>query len=320
MYHALDRVSRSIRGVVLYCVVFMFLAVLAVPAVPGSSPCDGTVSIPTGLQDLLAAHCTARLATFGDDQDPGTCFEFGKSLDKLGIYEGTTWLGEPITLLVVHVADAGLQGDPDFAASGTEGFAVYGTLAGPLGSIPVGGIAFSNFPGGSQHVFMITRTLTTGELEVFSNATMIRAGVAVVDTATAAVSPLAELGSAATVLANAENLSVLYASDGNEIDVDCVKLAYARHNIATDAARGTYKACMVTKAVEFAACMGFCAATAFVPGPWTPFLVTGCSLTCLVYEASEMVGCEATYYYATKAADETLRLDLAACGVTFFYL
>ena len=317
MISRLARAALAAGALLAACV----MSAASAPSFPNlpTPPCEAPLTTDPDVQRFIDQQCDARAAMFGDAQDPGTAFAFDRPLNKPGLFDGKTWLDEPITIEIVHAVPADLKNHaPDLFFLGVEAYALVGTLAGPAGSIPVHALAVSDPSGAAPiHALIVADTLTPAQLDAYAALTRLDAGPRVVDSQTGASKPLSAYDTHADLWAYEGDLATIYAQPASNppgVDPNCVRAAYKRHRIAVNAAHDRYTACVALAMIEFNLCMGGCVAGVIWGGFGVPLTLT-CSAICLASKVALMSYCQYVYSTDIEAARRTLIVDLEACGM-----
>lgn len=287
-----------------------------------SPPCDGSMAVPPEVQTWINLQCSVRQATFGDAADPGTCYKFDKAISTAGLHNGTTHLAEAVSFDAVYVIPLNLKQDaPALDAQGVVASVVVGRLGGPAGKIAVTGLVIlpTGITQDTGHLLLVNSVLTNAELDTYAVAARIQAGVRVVDSTTGQSRPLDEVSSATSLWGFPSDPSTLYcgceAGFSGGVDMDCVELAFDRHEERMKTAAETAEECFRNTLLVFAGCLALCVGISIIWGPLSPAAMAGCAAACLVTVALMSRHCARNFEIAINSSYRQLLIDLRECGV-----
>lgn len=284
-------------------------------------PCDGTMSVPPGVQAWINLQCQVRQATFGDQIDPGTGYKFDKSISAPGKYAGVTIYGDAVTFHAVYAIKANIaQANPDLAQQGVEGYMVIGRLGGPAGKAMVSGIVV--YPNGlsadNGYLLFVNSVLSQSEYDVYAMAARIQAGPRVVDSTNGTSQPLEDVEEVNALWGFASDPATLFCgcetSVAGGVDVQCVKDAYDIYNTAVSEAHENVAICVGIVVAVFVVCMVACAAAA----SWVPLIAFHVCLLCIDEQVLGYLACGVLLKSALDDAKEALLAALRTCGVSIY--
>lgn len=309
-------------GLAVGIVLSFCIAPLAESRAATNPPCNGQMVVPPEVQAWIDLQCSIRQATFGDAADPGACYKFENPVASVGRHHGTTFRAEAIEFDAVYVIPLDLKRHaPELATQGVEASVVVGRLAGPAGKIAISGMVIlpTGITQDTGHLLVVNAVLSTAELDTYAVAARIQAGVRVVNSTTGQSRPLAEVESANSMWGFPSDPSTLYsgneAGTGGGVNMDCVELAFDRHDERMKTAAENAALCMKIVLAAFAGCMALCVAVSIVLGPLGAAGFILCVGTCLVGSATATYLCTQSLEIAINSSFRQLLIDLRACGV-----
>jgi hypothetical protein len=290
-------------------------AVLEEPPVCGPHP-----TLSPELQSFIALQCQVHQILFGDETAPATAYALEHGVTAPGVYYAQDYLNRTVKLDAVWAKALDLKSNvPSAHAQGVEANVVVGMLSTDAGAVPV--LALDLLTGtvtpDQPHVLIVSKVLSSQDLDLFSVASRIAAGVRVVNTATGKSILLSELEGSPQLTAYTSDLATLYCGcdgDGGGVDPGCVKHAYDTYNNNVKTAQSIAEICVFAAIATWLTCTTGCAVAAIL-GPLAVVGGTVCYLGCLAVEAIMLASCAAVQAAMLDSALRQLQIDLAACGV-----
>jgi len=293
--------------------------------------CAGTLGLDPEVQQFVDVQCEVNATVFGDGVEPSAAYAVEGWNATTGTYTVFGASGQIAEFETVYVLAGNVAVDaPDLFALGVDVAFAMGVLTGPEGSIAVSGTVLTTgaLTLDEEPVLLINEVLEEPELAVFATAARLESGIRVTDLETLETTTLigAPIGDSMVLLGSPTDPSTVYAvgldgggaapgsigSGDSTAQQECIGQAYARYQIAVDAAVATYKACMTAALKTALECAIGCGLLSlFIP--LLPAII-GCGL-CIAYYATTANQCGDNLSIAMDAAGKTLALDLRACGV-----
>jgi hypothetical protein len=282
---------------------------------------DGTIcdQLPPDLsleqQAFVSTQCEVHQALFADGTAPSAAFAFDAAMSTPGVYVGRDHLNRPVKFEAAWCMPIDLKvHSPALWQQGVEVYPTVGTLSGPAGKIAVAAVELftAGLTPDTGHVFFVTRVLSPTEMSTFGMAARIATGIRVLDTASGALIPLADLTGNPQVWGFSADLATLYCGCneggfGGGVDPQCLKNAYDAFNVCRQSASLTLTVCIVAATAALLVCSAGCT---FV-GPVAP----GCIIVCCAMAVIATAACYANAAIAYNACHNQLKIDLRACGV-----
>jgi len=290
------------------------MAHTAIPvALLGTDPCSQQQFDDPDLQSVFELHCSVHSTLFNDGQSPTVVYSFEDPIEQPGVYDGFNYRDQNVEFDVVYAVEADIQNEvPSLFAAGGSVHMVAGTLAGTAGEVAVAGAVLYGLTNESDYMLLVTSTLSSAELAIFTNAAAITKGAVVIDDSTSY--PVATATTVpATLSVYGGDFSTLHGV-GSGVDPSCVQAAYDTYNNSVDTANAILAVCLASAIALHLACMGLCSAAVLL-GPIGWGLTAACVLACLAELAVASAACTATAMIMIDAAHDQLAIDLAACGI-----